>query len=264
MGIRFQCHHCDHPLHVKNFQAGKRGRCPKCNGAFRIPTASAMYSLDVDARPANSPTIDAVVTEQSEHESILELDAERTSDGTTTDTITSDARTTAGFIDSDDAKSTLADSAIRSDSDAPMAIFQAPKAIWYLRSATGDQFGPANANTMLQWLHDQHVGPDQYVWRDGWSEWMLAAQVFGDYFAKQPISNRTASLNGTSVSQVSVPSQVVVSTPSLVHEQISGTTEQRKTPASRNQRRTKRLGWLIAVLLAIFLVLLTVLIYVLL
>ncbi|MCR9295807.1 MAG: DUF4339 domain-containing protein [bacterium] len=60
MGIRFRCHHCEHELHVKDFQAGKRGRCPQCEGRFRIPLQDSEYSLQVDAveselATANSP-----------------------------------------------------------------------------------------------------------------------------------------------------------------------------------------------------------------
>ena len=48
MGIRFRCHHCEHELHVKDFQGGKRGRCPECQGKFRIPSEDAEHSLPVE------------------------------------------------------------------------------------------------------------------------------------------------------------------------------------------------------------------------
>ena len=37
MGIKFECVHCGHVLHVKDFLAGKRGICPHCQGRFDIP-----------------------------------------------------------------------------------------------------------------------------------------------------------------------------------------------------------------------------------
>ncbi len=49
MGIRFRCHHCESELHVKDFQAGKRGRCPNCGGRFRVPLQDAPRSLDPQA-----------------------------------------------------------------------------------------------------------------------------------------------------------------------------------------------------------------------
>lgn len=59
MGIRFQCHHCGHPLHVKDFQAGRKGRCPECKGQFRIPLADAQFSLDPKA---NQIAADSAIT----------------------------------------------------------------------------------------------------------------------------------------------------------------------------------------------------------
>ncbi len=51
MGIRFRCHHCEYELHVKDFQGGKRGRCPECKGSFRIPQADSEYSLPAMPEP---------------------------------------------------------------------------------------------------------------------------------------------------------------------------------------------------------------------
>ncbi len=48
MGIRFRCHHCQHTLHVKDFQAGRRSRCPSCEMPFRIPSQDQEYSLTVE------------------------------------------------------------------------------------------------------------------------------------------------------------------------------------------------------------------------
>lgn len=50
MGIRFRCHHCEYELHVKDYQGGRRGKCPKCQGTFRIPTEDAAHSLAVESR----------------------------------------------------------------------------------------------------------------------------------------------------------------------------------------------------------------------
>lgn len=47
MGIRFKCHLCESPLHVKSDLASKRGVCPKCHGKFRIPASSQAYSIDL-------------------------------------------------------------------------------------------------------------------------------------------------------------------------------------------------------------------------
>ncbi len=47
MGIRFQCHQCQHSMHVKDFLAGKKSRCPTCQTRFRIPASGEARSLPV-------------------------------------------------------------------------------------------------------------------------------------------------------------------------------------------------------------------------
>jgi hypothetical protein len=53
MGIRFACHACKRPLHLKDFQAGKRGKCPDCGIRFRIPVSDQPFSLPLDDAPVN-------------------------------------------------------------------------------------------------------------------------------------------------------------------------------------------------------------------
>ena len=57
MGIHFVCHHCSFALHVKDFQAGKRGKCPQCKGSFRIPDNDASYSTAIEDGPDNPEVI---------------------------------------------------------------------------------------------------------------------------------------------------------------------------------------------------------------
>lgn len=49
MGIRFACHHCGHPLNIKQELAGRVGRCPDCEQRFRIPLEDAPQSLPINA-----------------------------------------------------------------------------------------------------------------------------------------------------------------------------------------------------------------------
>lgn len=49
MGIRFACHHCGHPLNIKQELAGRVGRCPDCEQRFRIPLQDAPQSLPLNA-----------------------------------------------------------------------------------------------------------------------------------------------------------------------------------------------------------------------
>ncbi len=50
--------------------------------------------------------------------------------------------------------------------------------IWYVRPASGGQFGPAPGELMKTWLSEGRVSADSLVWREGWRDWQEAAQVF--------------------------------------------------------------------------------------
>lgn len=60
MGIRFACHLCGRPLHIKAELAGKIGRCPACQQRFRIPREDTETSLPV--APQRSPADDPQTT----------------------------------------------------------------------------------------------------------------------------------------------------------------------------------------------------------
>jgi hypothetical protein len=62
--------------------------------------------------------------------------------------------------------------------NAPDPIAEAPAAIWYVRPASGGQFGPAAGEVMRQWLTQRRVGADSMLWREGWSDWKKAVVVF--------------------------------------------------------------------------------------
>ena len=60
----------------------------------------------------------------------------------------------------------------------PDPIAEAPSAIWYVRPASGGQFGPAAGEVMRQWLAQRRVGGDSMLWREGWTDWKRAVAVF--------------------------------------------------------------------------------------
>ena len=58
------------------------------------------------------------------------------------------------------------------------AIDEAPAAVWYVRPASGGQFGPAPGETMRAWIDEGRVAATALVWRAGWPEWRSAAATF--------------------------------------------------------------------------------------
>ena len=57
-------------------------------------------------------------------------------------------------------------------------LAQSPDAVWYVRPASGGQFGPATSDLMRTWIAEGRVGPNSLVWQEGWRDWQQAAEVF--------------------------------------------------------------------------------------
>ena len=50
--------------------------------------------------------------------------------------------------------------------------------VWYVRPPSGGQFGPASTEIMRSWLAEGRISTQTLVWREGWRDWQLAADVF--------------------------------------------------------------------------------------
>lgn len=64
----------------------------------------------------------------------------------------------------------------------PAQLSEAPSAKWFVRPSSGGQYGPAASESMWQWLQENRIGRDSLVWREGWTDWLVATEVFADFF----------------------------------------------------------------------------------
>jgi hypothetical protein len=148
MGIKFSCPN-GHKLNVKTFLAGKRAICPKCGARVMVPEVSE------SEQPGGSPTDSTLTTSATIEIAVDEIAAQLQASPPTPTAETG------------------------SQKPAPTdAIAEAPGAVWYVRPATGGQFGPASADVMRSWLDDGRVSGTSLVWRAGWADWQSAATVF--------------------------------------------------------------------------------------
>lgn len=60
------------------------------------------------------------------------------------------------------------------------AVSVEPPAEWYVRPVGGGQLGPASAEVFAEWITEQQVTPDSYVWRSGWGDWRRASAAAAD------------------------------------------------------------------------------------
>lgn len=199
MGIRFRCHQCGHELHVKDFQGGKRSKCPECETRFRIPAQSAEYSIPLDgsqvAAEQTTQRDDSTVTTNAQgtikNQGTIKTQgnintqntaqARGVSGGVAMETLPADLPEEVG-AENDVQENVAPQSESPSSQTQPQAIREAPGATWYVRPPAGGQYGPAPANIFCEWLTENRVTRDSLVWRDGWPQWLVANEVFVDYF----------------------------------------------------------------------------------
>ncbi len=241
VGIRFRCHQCGHELHVKDFQGGKRSKCPECETKFRIPSESAERSLPLENSQSDDSTANSSLAASSSGAAMGTLAAKSTM---------ANPRSLDGDsqIDSQNDAPQEIDSVASSPFDSPkvqlQAILDAPGATWYVRPPAGGQYGPAPADIFCEWLAEHRVTRDSLVWRDGWPQWLVAEDVFMDYF-------------GPAILQMIAP-VIAPSAPSSVPtvqadapEFVAPTSLSERTLAARKRQRKKNYMIMIGILTAI-------------
>ncbi len=247
MGIRFRCHHCETELHVKDFQGGKRGRCPECKGKFRVPLSDAEHSLEADDSVADAgpvaPATNAATTSQ-----------------VTTLTIEKQAARDQSITES----SSAPPSKPPSRPAKPRALIDTPQAKWFVRPTSGGQYGPAPSESMWQWLGENRIGRDSLVWCDGWPEWLVADEVFDDFFASSPADESLESAP-SSLSAIAASDSSDVSdkqNPNLA-ESTQPTSLSDRNRLGRKHRRRRNYTIMIAILSVVMIALIVALVVVL-
>jgi GYF domain 2 len=206
MGIRFLCP-SGHKLNVKSFLAGKRGICPHCGAKFEIPfesvasappppaagrsVAASNARSAAKAGPvaqttssAGSPAIAAPAIASSPlapvspaAPGISMTGADKAGPAAPAGIPPVASTPAAATAVKPTAVSPLSPAPV-SPAAGPDPIAEAPSAVWYVRTNTGGQFGPARGDMIRQWLDERRIGPDYLVWREGWPEWRRAAAIF--------------------------------------------------------------------------------------
>ncbi|HEX3725574.1 MAG TPA: DUF4339 domain-containing protein [Pirellulales bacterium] len=159
MGIKFFCPN-GHKLNVKDFLRGKKAICPLCGARVVVPDESTRGQTSADC---SEP-------EASDEGESIEL---RTAADLAEPPAEASAKQSAPTQTAAESAAPLLASGPQSD-----PIDDSPGAVWYVRPATGGQFGPASGEIMRAWLHEGRVGASSLVWRTPWTEWRSAAAVF--------------------------------------------------------------------------------------
>lgn len=261
MGIHFVCHHCSYALHVKDFQAGKRGKCPNCNNSFRIPNKDASYSSaleDASENPAVSKVkqafqvINQVKTPKLASDSSgsisIALEPNPIASKSTPDT-KQNVRQESQSKKGGDSPPTNSEKAL------PAALAVAMDAKWFVRPPSGGQFGPAEASLLINWIAESRVTGDSLLCREGQTQWQTAYELLPELFVVTPPamsalnSISTDNNHGTSATKpTSVIDQAAIRSGAILKKKM--------------QKRKQQLT-MVVLLASISLILFSILIYVL-
>jgi hypothetical protein len=190
MGLKFLCHHCNEPMHVKNFLAGKRGKCPNCNQSIRIPEEGEEFSRPVSRAEdvAGSSESSQEATEETAHAKNIVASKSVSVDSASSMGTKSQERDFRPVASK--GQTTGATNASSppppppGEITLPKCIEEAPNAAWYVRPPSGGQYGPAVGAVFWDWLKEKRVGESALVWREGWGTWQTASAVFPEFFQK--------------------------------------------------------------------------------
>lgn len=174
MGVRFACHGCGKHLNIKNDLAGKRGKCPACNLRFRIPLGDQEFSIPLESDSGQDDDADGgdSLLPAVEPGAAFTQAAARSAEPQAT---TSPTHRQAG-------------TAVEEGGD--FDIFADQTAQWYVRPPSGGRYGPADSETLRQWVREGRITADTLLWRDGWPEWRGADQVL----PPMPSATKTAAV----------------------------------------------------------------------
>lgn len=279
MGIRFSCHLCNQPLHVKDFQAGKRGKCPKCQGSFRVPPSDSEFSLAIDESASGiSATVNTavdskrtpepkvitepkVLSEPKAAPSTTKAQAAQRAPSVKVDKVTKPKESTGRAISPSDS-SEIKPPTLSSDAvEFPASLLPFVDARWYVRPPSGGQYGPATTQTLLDWIKQRRITADSLIWREGLENWALARDLIPEPFGGQvPAAGPTASLPAslpdpkalaTSAPPTSQPSSLATSVPQATPVPLP-TAVLKKGQVANKKKQQMRQQWWILGLLSVF------------
>jgi hypothetical protein len=216
MGVRFECP-AGHKLHVKTELAGKRGICPECGAKFIVPSFSGERVAEDNGATTNS-------------------------------TVAVNAPASPATI------STATPPPLSQAPATPAPAAPEPTA-WYIRPASGGQFGPASDEVFAQWIAEGRVSADAWVWRNGWADWKAGGEALRDYGARAPAGPALAMAAAAETSKVNVVGAgptVVVAAPQAnktdAAAQVDATSaEVRRAEIKRRKKKVRNLSIMLGV-----------------
>jgi hypothetical protein len=150
MPIEVFCESCQKKLRVPDTAAGKRIKCPKCQGVISVPAGDAAAVGGAATAPA-IPTPSRLANKSSGSINVPKLNT---------------------------------------PAPTPKSSIKLPsKAVveqWYVQTEDGQQYGPVTRQELDQWYAEGRVTTDTQLLRDGGEQWQWASDLYPDLAPQQP------------------------------------------------------------------------------
>lgn len=208
MGIRFLCPN-GHKLNVKGYLAGKRGICPQCDAKFLVPSVSGGMAIEADEKeevestPSVAKKVEAPLAAEAQSTKLPAVSA------------------------------AMPPPAPSSPPPAP-SVADEPAVLWYVRMASGEQFGPADTEVMQGWVAEGRVPADSWAWRTGWADWKSGREAVD--FLSEPTTSAAAQPTSLPVAITSEPTAM----PAVPVNDIATDATAEKTSATVRYQLSKR------------------------
>ncbi|MFN6400284.1 MAG: DUF4339 domain-containing protein [Planctomycetota bacterium] len=202
---------CNQPLHVKDFQAGKRGKCPKCQGSFRVPAKDSDFSLAVEESAAIPVIGKSTVQSKLKSKASSVLDAKMPEkkplaksvspprpDPRSVSTESASVQSTSQIKPKDTLTQKPAEKPTEKPLEAdaltmPASLLPLLDVRWFVRPPSGGQYGPATTQMLLDWIGQKRVTADSLLWREGLTTWVSARELVPEPFGGQSSSGNAVS-----------------------------------------------------------------------
>lgn len=209
MGIRFRCHGCDHTIHVKDYLAGKRGKCPDCGMSLRIPDDGNATSYAVqttgEARSSSRLTDTAETKSNRTENSLSQNDrSPRTKPATVQPSphANSPSQHSAAMHSAPSSSGVRAEPINQSSSNAPVSPPRksAPSATafpagnYFVQPPSGGTYGPVEADVLVDWIEQNRLTRDSLIRNaeQPASAWLRIDSIAPAIFAGQSLSQTGA------------------------------------------------------------------------
>lgn len=265
MGIRFYCPR-GHKLNVKAELAGKIGICPECGQRMLIPFESTRESTH-KRRLERQEVTAAELTDPAEPTETEE------------ESVTIHQPQTNALPDGAQIPPELpvsvpvpAEEPRLAESGAPSAdpldtnpLLTDPNLVWYARGADNQSYGPVTNVVMKSWIKEKRIGPAMLIWREGWSTWLEAKNVFPELEAifTPPPADSVSAVSRTDASSAALESASNAISDSFQTAAESQMERKRSTAAKKRNKEIRDLAivvGLIAVIILLIVILVLILI----